>query len=36
MRNWLIAEGVTVVGMEATGAYWKPVFYLLETPSAGC
>ncbi|WP_405535161.1 IS110 family transposase [Streptomyces sp. NBC_00075] len=30
MRDWLIAEGVTVVGMEATGAYWKPVFYLLE------
>ncbi|MGW0633966.1 IS110 family transposase, partial [Streptomyces sp. NPDC002758] len=30
MRDWLLAEGVTVVGMEATGAYWKPVFYLLE------
>jgi transposase len=30
MRDWLIAEGITVVGMEATGAYWKPVFYLLE------
>ncbi|WP_062213070.1 IS110 family transposase [Streptomyces sp. NBRC 109706] len=30
MRDWLIAEGVTVVGMEATGSYWKPVFYLLE------
>jgi transposase len=30
MRDWLIAQGVTVVGMEATGAYWKPVFYLLE------
>jgi transposase len=30
MRDWLIAEQVTVVGMEATGPYWKPVFYLLE------
>ncbi len=25
MRDWLVAEGVTVVGMEATGPYWKPV-----------
>ena len=30
MRDWLLAEGITVAGMEATGAYWKPVFYLLE------
>ncbi|MFJ9121312.1 IS110 family transposase [Streptomyces sp. NPDC102394] len=30
MRDWLLAEGVTLVGMEATGIYWKPVFYLLE------
>jgi transposase len=30
MRDWLLAEQVTVVGMEATGAYWKPAFYLLE------
>jgi transposase len=30
MRDWLVAEGVTVVGMEATGPYWKPIFYLLE------
>ncbi|MGW2524549.1 IS110 family transposase, partial [Streptomyces sp. NPDC001617] len=30
MRDWLLAEQVTVVGMEATGVYWKPVFYLLE------
>ncbi|MFD7441986.1 IS110 family transposase, partial [Streptomyces sp. NPDC059909] len=29
MRDWLLAEGITVVGMEATGVYWKPVFYLL-------
>ncbi|MHC5903858.1 IS110 family transposase, partial [Streptomyces sp. S6] len=30
MRDWLLAEGITLVGMEATGVYWKPVFYLLE------
>jgi transposase len=30
MADWLAAEGVTRVVMEATGDYWKPVFYLLE------
>jgi transposase len=30
MRDWLIEQGVTVVGMEATSSYWRPVFYLLE------
>jgi transposase len=30
LRDWLGAHGVTRVGMEATGVYWKPVFYLLE------
>ncbi|MFE7122273.1 IS110 family transposase [Streptomyces sp. NPDC057654] len=30
MRDWLLAEQITVVGMEATGVYWKPAFYLLE------
>ncbi|MFF2612492.1 IS110 family transposase [Kitasatospora sp. NPDC058046] len=30
MMDWLLAEGVTLVGMEATGVYWKPVFYVLE------
>src|SRR5579884_2301271 len=30
MRDWLLDHHVQVVGMEATGAYWKPVFYLLE------
>jgi transposase len=28
--DWLLAERITVVGMEATGACWKPVCYLLE------
>lgn len=30
LAEWLTAEQVTVVGMESTGVYWKPVFYLLE------
>jgi transposase len=37
MRNWLMSEQVTLVGMEATGAYWKPIFYLLNLMcSTGC
>lgn len=28
--DWLAAERVSVVAMEATSDYWKPVFYLLE------
>ena len=30
MAEWFTAEGVTEVVMEATGSYWKPVWYLLE------
>src|SRR6478735_4047089 len=30
LRDWLLAERVSVVSMEATGDYWKPVYYLLE------
>jgi transposase len=30
LRDWLASFAVTVVGMEATGVYWKPVYYLLE------
>jgi transposase len=30
LRRWLEAEAVTVVAMEATGVYWKPVWYELE------
>jgi transposase len=36
LRDWLVTEGVTRVGMEATGVYWKPVFYLLEDVIAEC
>jgi transposase len=28
--EWLTSFGVTRVGMESTGCYWKPVWYLLE------
>jgi transposase len=30
MRDWLVEQRVSVVAMEATSDYWKPVFYLLE------
>lgn len=30
MADWFAAEGVNEVAMEATGSYWKPVWYALE------
>jgi transposase len=30
MADWFASEGVTEVVMEATGSYWKPVWYVLE------
>jgi transposase len=30
LRQWLAAEQVTEVAMEATGSYWKPIWYVLE------
>ncbi len=30
LREWLAAEGVTKVAMEATGVYWRPVWFVLE------
>src|SRR3989442_5850692 len=30
LADWLDSYGVTLVGMESTGCYWKPVYYLLE------
>jgi transposase len=30
MADWLRAHGVTVVAMEATGVYWRPVWAVLE------
>jgi transposase len=30
LQDWLVAQGVSLGVMEATSAYWKPPFYLLE------
>src|ERR1039458_4371700 len=30
LAEWLLEVGVTTVAMEATGVYWKPVYYSLE------
>jgi transposase len=30
LREWLLTAGVTVVAMEATGVYWKPIYWALE------
>src|SRR5215510_12406581 len=30
LRDWLLSEDVTHVGMESTGIYWKLVYALLE------
>lgn len=30
LASWLLDQGVTTVAMEATGVYWKPVYYGLE------
>jgi transposase len=30
LRDWLVGEQVSVVGMESTGVFWKPVYYVLE------
>jgi transposase len=31
MADWLTAQGVTHVGMESTGIFWKPIYNILET-----
>ena len=35
LRAWLADRQVTLVGMEATGVYWKPVYYALGGPLRG-
>src|ERR671921_527539 len=30
LGDWLVAEEVELAGMESTGVYWKPVYFLLE------
>jgi transposase len=36
LGDWLACWGVTRIGMEATGDYWKPVFFLLEARGFDC
>jgi transposase len=36
LRDWLAGHAVTVVGMESTGSYWKPIYYLLEDDFECC
>ena len=36
LGDWLCCWGVTKIGMEATGDYWKPVFFLLESRGFDC
>src|SRR5450631_1513099 len=31
LGDWLASHGITLVGMESTGVFWKPVYTLLET-----
>jgi transposase len=30
LADWLAAQGITHVAMEATGIYWKPIGHILE------
>ena len=34
LRDWLLQNGISRIGMEATASYWKPLFYLLEATEA--
>jgi transposase len=36
LADWLRSWGVTKVGMESTGDYWKPVYFLLEREGLEC
>jgi transposase len=36
LADWLRCWGVTKAGMEATGDYWKPAFFLLEARGFDC
>jgi transposase len=36
LADWLRCWGVERAGMEATGDYWKPVFFLLEREGFAC
>jgi transposase len=30
LADWLAAQGITHVAMEANGVYWKPIWHILE------
>ncbi len=30
LSDWIVAKKVTLVGMESTSVYWKPIYYILE------
>jgi transposase len=36
LRDWLTGLGVTRVGMESTGVYWKAAFHILEDAVDEC
>src|SRR5712692_839177 len=36
LGDWLACWGVARAGMEATGDYWKPVFFVLESRGFDC
>ena len=36
LADWLRSWGVTRAGMEATGDYWKPVYFVLEAEGFDC
>ena len=36
LADWLRSWEVSTAGMEATGDYWKPVFFLLESRGLDC
>jgi len=36
LADWLRSQSVTLVAMEATSDYWKPVYYLLEAEGFTC
>src|SRR5215472_12580592 len=36
LAGWLRIWGVTKAGMEATGDYWKPVYFVLESQGFDC
>ena len=36
LAEWLVERRINLVGMEATGIYWKPVHWCSKTRLRGC